>query len=301
MATSTSEQSEQLFEARSEVKPRSQVSIVWRELRRNPGAVLGGVVLLLLIFMAVFAPVIAPRDPNKVVAKDSFAPPSVEHPMGADRYGRDVLSRVIYGARISLTIGLIAVGIAVVVGVPMGLLAGWNSGILGSAIMRLTDAMLAFPGILLALSIIAVLGPGLTNAMIAVGIGAIPTYARLVRGSVLSAKENLYVDAALVIGCTTPRVMFRHILPNVAAPIIVFSTLRIATAILSAAGLSFLGLGAQPPTADWGTSVSEGRNVMNFAWWISTFPALAIMVAVLAINLLGDGLRDALDPRLRKR
>ena len=167
--------------------------------------------------------------------------------------------------------------------------------------MRITDAMLALPGILLAITIVAALGPGLNNAMIAVGISAVPTYTRLVRGCVLSAKENVYVDAARVIGCSPARIIIRHILPNVAAPIIVMSTLGMGTAILSAASLSFLGLGAQPPTPEWGTIVSEGRDLLEIAWWISTFPSLAIMITVLSVNLMGDGLRDALDPRLRGR
>lgn len=277
------------------------LSIAWTQLRRNPGAILGGVVLLILVAIAVLAPIIAPYDPILVMPADSVEPPSPKHWFGTDIYGRDILSRVIYGARISLTVGLISVGIAASVGVPLGLLAGWNTGFLSGLIMRITDAMLAMPGMLLALTIIAVLGPGLTNAMIAVGIGAMPTYIRLVRGSVLSVKENLYVDAAQVLGVSTPRMLFRHILPNVVAPVIVLSTLGMATAILSAAGLSFLGLGAQPPTPDWGTTVSEGRDRLDTAWWISTFPSLFIMVAVLAINLLGDGLRDALDPRFRNR
>jgi peptide/nickel transport system permease protein len=282
-------------------RPQSPLSIAIYQLRRNRGAIIGAVALSLLVLMAIFAPLIAPYDPIEIRGLDSLKPPSREHWMGTDLYGRDILSRVIFGARISLTIGLISVGIAMSVGVPTGLIAGWYRGWLGGAIMRVVDAMLAMPGMLLALSIIAVLGPGLTNAMIAVGIGAIPTYVRLVHGSVLSARENLYVDAARVVGCGTGRIMFRHILPNVVAPVIVLATLGIATAILSAASLSFLGLGAQPPTPDWGTTVSEGRNYLSSAPWICTFPSLVIMVAVLSINLLGDGLRDALDPRFRGR
>jgi peptide/nickel transport system permease protein len=274
---------------------------VVRNLRRNNGAVAGGVILMLLIVVAIFAPLLAPYDPIEVVPRDSVQPPSRTHWLGADIYGRDILSRILYGARISLTIGLISVGIAATLGVPVGLLAGWYGGWTDTGVMRVTDAMLAFPGLLLALSIIAVLGPGLNNAMIAVGIAAIPTYVRLVRGSVLSARSHVYVDAARVVGCPTRRITFRHILPNVFAPVLVLSSLGVATAILASAGLSFLGLGAQPPTPEWGAMVNEGRDRLASAWWISTFPSLAIMVAVLAINLLGDGLRDALDPRLRRR
>jgi peptide/nickel transport system permease protein len=282
-------------------KAQSQLRIVWRELSRNPGAIVGAVIVSLMILMAVFAPLLTPFDPIEVVARDTYAPPSSLHPLGADRFGRDILARIMFGARISLTIGLISVGIAVAVGVPMGLVAGWQTGFLSASIMRVTDAMLALPGILLALSIVAALGPGLANAMIAVGISGIPSLIRLVRASVLSARQNVYVEAARAMGCSTFRIMFRHILPNVVAPVIILSTLRIATAILSAASLSYLGLGAQPPTPDWGTMVSEGRNVLDFAPWMTIFPSLFIMVTVLAINLLGDGLRDALDPRLRQR
>jgi peptide/nickel transport system permease protein len=282
-------------------RARGQVGMVVRELRRNRGAMVGLVVLLLLVLMALFAPRIAPYDPIEVEARLRFIEPSRDHWMGTDKYGRDILSRVIHGARISLVVGFISVGIGMLAGVPLGLLAGWAGGWVNTMIMRFTDAMLALPGLLLALSIVAALGPSLTNAMIAVGVGTIPTYVRLVQSSVLSARENVYVGAAQVAGCSPVRIMFRHILPNVAAPVIVVSTLGMGTSILSASGLSFLGLGAQPPTPEWGATVADGRNFLTSAWWVSTFPSLAIMVTVLAINLFGDGLRDALDPRLRRR
>jgi len=191
------------------------------------------------------------------------------------------------------------VTISVVIGVNMGLAAGYYGGLADALTMRLIDVMLAFPGILLALAIIAVLGPGLFNVMIAVGVSAVPTYARVVRGAVLSVKENAYVEASRVVGCKPAHILFRHILPNVTAPIIVMATLRVGGAIITGAALSFLGLGAQPPTPEWGAILSEGRNYIRVAWWITTFPGLAIMVTVLSMNLLGDGLRDALDPRLR--
>lgn len=283
------------------VRSRGQLTLVVGELRRNRGAMIGLGVVLLLITVALLAPVLSPYDPIEVEPRDRFLGPSAEHWMGTDKYGRDILSRVLYGGRISLVIGFISVGIGVVVGVPLGLTAGWAGGWANTVIMRLTDAMLALPGLLLALSIVAALGPSLTNAMIAVGVGTIPTYVRLVQSGVLSAREEIYVGAAQVSGCSAARIMFRHVLPNVAAPIIVVSTLGMGTAILSASGLSFLGLGAQPPTPEWGATVSDGRNFLATAWWVSTFPSLAIMVTVLAINLLGDGLRDALDPRLRRR
>jgi peptide/nickel transport system permease protein len=219
--------------------------------------------------------------------------------LGTDHVGRDILSRIIYGARISLRIGLISVGIAGGCGLLLGLISGYHGGWVDGLIMRVIDVMLAFPGILLALAIISLLGANLTNVMIAVGVSAIPTYTRLVRAAVLSAKENLYVSAAQAIGCSTRITLCRHILPNIIAPVIILATLGVAGAILSAAALSFIGLGAQPPTPEWGAILSDGREYLRYAWWVATFPGLAIVLTVLAINALGDGLRDALDPRIR--
>jgi peptide/nickel transport system permease protein len=208
-------------------------------------------------------------------------------------------TRIVYGGRISLRIGIISVFIALLVGVPMGLIAGYYGGVLDDLIMRVVDMMLAFPGILLALVIIAILGPSLINVMVAVGISSVPTYARVTRGSVLKAKEEMFVEASILMGCRTRRILLLHILPNILGPLVVVSTLGVAGAIISGAALSFLGLGATPPTPEWGLLLSDGRNYLRHAWWISTFPGLAIMATVLSINLLGDGLRDALDPKMK--
>ena len=274
----------------------------WRQaierVIKNPTAMAGLVTLLLLIVIAVAAPLLAPYNPVKQNPMLSLRPPSPEHWLGTDQFGRDILSRIIFGSRISLRVGLVSVSIALVCGGTLGLIAGYYGGWIDQLISRLVDLLLAFPGILLALVIVSVIGPSLTNVMIAVGIAVTPNYARVVRGSVLAAKENIYVEAARAIGAKDRRTLVLHILPNVLAPIIVLATLGVAGAILTGAALSFLGLGAKPPTPEWGAMLSEGRNYMRLAWWISTFPGLAIMLTVLAINLLGDGLRDTLDPRM---
>lgn len=268
-------------------------------LRSNRGAMAGGLFLLLMVLLAVAAPKVAPYDPTQTNVLEALQPPDLRHWLGTDVLGRDLLSRIIFGARYSLQVGLISVGIGVVVGSVLGLLAGYLGGTVDYLVMRFIDLLLAFPGILLALAIVTILGPSLTNVMVAVGISSIPRYSRVVRGSVLSAKENAYVEAARAAGCLTPRIMVRHILPNVFAPVLVLATMGVAGAILWAAGLSFLGLGVQPPTPEWGAILSDGRNYLRIAPWIATFPGLAIMFTVLAINMFGDGLRDALDPRLK--
>jgi peptide/nickel transport system permease protein len=255
------------------------------------------VVFCLIVVMAVAAPIIAPFNPTRVNAIDALQPPSPWYWMGTDAFGRDNLSRVIWGSRTSVQIGFVAVTISVLGGATLGLLSGYHRGWADLLVMRLTDVMLAFPGILLALVIIAVLGRNLTSAMIAVGISAMPAYIRVVRSSVLSVRETEYVIAAQVIGCGSNRILLRHILPNVTAPVIVLATLGIPTAIIAGASLSFLGLGVQPPTADWGEMLSSGRNQFALAPWLSIFPGLAIVITVLSVNLFGDGLRDALDPR----
>jgi peptide/nickel transport system permease protein len=272
-----------------------------RRLWRNPGAVAGAVVLVVVILLAILAPLIAPYDPIEQDTSAIRAAPSREHLFGADNFGRDVFSRVLYGGRMSLPVGFVAVGITAIFGVALGLIAGYYGRRIDTVIMRWVDLMLAFPGILLAMALIAILGTSLFNLMLAVGIAAIPEYTRVVRGSVLSAREAEYVTAARVSGAQDRAIILRHILPNVLPPVIVLATLGIAGAIILGSTLSFLGLGIQPPTPEWGNMLSDGRTMMRHQWWVSFFPGLAIMLTVLAINLLGDGLRDALDPRLRNR
>ncbi len=279
--------------------PESPWRSALRRLRRNRGAIAGFYLVILLVAVAAFANRLSPYDPIHVTPDSALQPPGGKYPLGTDPLGRDILSRLIHGARISLRIGLVSVGIAAVLGTTLGLLAGFYGRWLDLVVMRMIDLMLAFPNILLALAIIAILGPSIFNLMIAVGISATPGYARLVRGSVLSAKEHTYVEAAIAVGCPDSLIIWRHILPNVLAPVIILSTLGMAGAILTGAALSFLGLGVQPPTPEWGTMLSDGRNYLRKAWWITTFPGLAIMITVLSINMLGDGLRDALDPRLK--
>jgi peptide/nickel transport system permease protein len=257
------------------------------------------VTLLFFAIVAIAAPLIAPYDPYQVFPQLSLLPPSSTHWMGTDLLGRDIFSRVIHGGRISLLIGFVSVGIAAAVGVVMGLLAGYYGGLLDNLVMRVIDTLMAFPGILLALAIVALLGPGLVNVMIAVGVGGIANYARLVRASVLSIKEEMYVEAARSVGVRDRRIIFRHVLPNALPPVLVLASMSYGWALLSAAGLSFLGLGATPPMAEWGAMLSDGRSLMWDAPWAAIFPGVAILCVVLAANLLGDALRDILDPRLR--
>jgi peptide/nickel transport system permease protein len=294
-ATSASENKNDL----GAVRVRSLWSDAVRRLLKNRGAAVGGVIFLLIIVVAIVAPVIAPYNPIKLNVVDSLQSPSGRHWLGTDQFGRDTLSRIIYGSRISVAMGLVAVAISVVAGSVLGLVSGYFRGITDMLVSRLVDVMLGFPGILLALVVIAVLGTNLSSAMIAVGVSGMPIFIRVVRGSTLSAREYQYVEAARVVGCGNFRILFRHVMPNVAAPIIVLSTLGIPSAIIAGAALSFLGLGIKPPTADWGEMLSNGRSFMSTAWWLSTFPGLALMVMVMAINLFGDGLRDALDPRMK--
>lgn len=281
-------------------KPQGQWRIVWRQLRRNKAAMIGAVLLTIEIFIALAAPLVAPYDPYKQNPRIPLQAPSREHLFGTDDSGRDLLSRVIYGTRISLRVGLISVAIGGGIGITLGILAGYRGGFLDNVIMRAVDLLLAFPGILLALVIITILGPSLFNVMIAVGISAIPSYTRVARASTLAVKDREFVISARAIGARDARITLRYILPNVLPPLIVLATLGIAGAILTAAGLSFIGLGAVPPTPEWGAILTLGRKYINQAWWYTTFPGIAIMITVLGINMLGDALRDALDPKLRR-
>lgn len=284
---------------RSRLRERraSPARALLRRLRKNPSVILGLSIILLWTIAAIFAPVLAPKDPLEV----NFigrVPPSSEFWLGTDRLGRDMLSRILYGARISPMVGIVSVVLGLLVGTTIGTLAGYVGGRTDTLLMRFIDALLALPGILLALVVIAALGPSLANVMIAVGIATVPEYARLARSSVLSVREMPYIEAAKVIGGGNLRVIVRHVLPNIAAPLIVLSTLKVGSAILVGSGLSFLGMGAQPPTPEWGLMTAEGRAFLDRAWWISTFPGLAILTTVMAFNLLGDGLREALDPHM---
>ena len=270
---------------------------IWKRLRKQRLAMIGGGILFLLLFVALCAPVLAPHDPMEQNLYARLEPPSLDHPLGTDDFGRDILSRMIYGSRISLRIGGSSITAALLVGTLLGLWAGYWGGWADTLIMRCMDLLLAFPSILLAIAIVAVAGPGIDNAIMAVSVVLIPQFARLVRSSVLTVRETAYVEAARALGAGQMRILFVGILPNCMAPIIVQTTLGLGTAILDAAGLSFLGLGAQPPMPEWGAMLAGGRELLFEAPWVMTFPGLAIFIVVLAINLFGDGLRDALDPK----
>ena len=278
-----------------------QLSQLWR----NKTAVAGLIIITMFVLMAIFAPLLAPHDPLETSLYDQLKPPawheggSTKNILGTDDLGRDTLSRIIYGARVSLVVAVVSVGLAFTLGTLLGCLSGYYKGPVDSAIMRVMDMILAFPYLLLAIVVVAYLGPSLQNAMMAIGITYVPRFARIVRGSVLEEAQKDYVMAARSIGAGDLRIMFITILPNCMGPLIVQTTLSMASAILDAAALSFLGLGAQPPTPEWGAMIARSRGLILRASWVMTFPGIAILLAVLGFNLLGDGLRDALDPRLR--
>ena len=281
------------------IKKRSQLKEIWRRCRRNKQAMAGMCMLLLMIFSAIFASVISPYDPLQQDIINRLQPPSAAHFFGTDELGRDIFSRILYGSRISLTVGLIAVSISSVVGCALGAIAGYYGGVLDNVIMRCTDVLMAIPSILLNISIVAALGTGLQNVMIAIGISSVPAYCRIMRASLLSLKDQEFVDASRAAGASDPYIILNHILPNSLAPLIVQATLKIGGAILSCASMSFIGLGIVPPTPEWGAMLSTGRDFLRDAPHLTAFPGMAIMFAVFAMNLMGDGLRDALDPKLK--
>ena len=271
-----------------------------RRMLRNRTAVLGFLILTVALICAIFPDQIAPYSPTDMHYRDALTGPGSQYLLGTDSLGRDQLSRIIFGARVSLMVGFLSTGVGGVAGVVLGLIAGFRGGHLDSIIMRAMDVLIAFPGLILAIILVALLGPSIVNAMIAVGIVFIPSFARIVRANVLSLREKEFVEAAQALGMTDPYIMFRHILPNCLSPIIVQVTLFIGWAILTEAALSFLGLGIQPPTPSWGSMISEGRKFMSDASWTTTFPGLAIFFTVLGFNFVGDALRETLDPRQRE-
>jgi peptide/nickel transport system permease protein len=268
---------------------------------REPAVAAGALIMLLFVLAALLAPLISPYGPLEQNIAQSLKPPSAEHLLGTDKLGRDILSRLLYGARISLVVGAAVVAGAGLIGTLIGLAAGYLGGWADEVMMRVTDVFFAFPALILAMAIAGALGPSLQNALIAIIVVTWPVYARLVRGQVLTIKEREFILAARALGVSEPRIVLRHVLPNSLAPLLVQASFDLGAAILSVAGLSFIGFGAQPPTPEWGVMISEGRNYMATQWWLATFPALAILVVVTGFNLLGDGLRDLLDPRLRGR
>lgn len=283
-----------------ETRPRINASgrrLILYKFKRNRLAVIGLIIILVFGFFAIFAPFLAPYDPVIADLEKNLEPPSAKHLLGTDELGRDILSRIIFGARASLIVGTVSVSIALACGILLGAISGYYGGLTDIIIMRIMDIILSFPTVLLAILIITILGPSLNNAMIAVGLSLAPEYAMLTRGMMLYIKELEFVEAARMVGANDFRIIFRHIMPNCLPPLLVQTTLNVGSAILSAAALGFLGLGAQPPTPEWGVMLSRGRTYLRMAPHVSVFPGLAIMAAVLAFNTAGDGLRDALDPR----
>lgn len=280
-------------------KPESQWKEIWYILRQNKGAMTGLIIIILLVLVAIFGRTFMPYDPNYSDMTIAFQTPNAQYWFGTDQLGRDIFSRIIYGTRTSLIVGLAAVSISLVTGIVLGAIAGYKGGIIDSIIMRIMDMMLSIPSTLLAIALMAALGKGLDKAIIAIGIVSIPEYARIIRGNILSVKENDYVQAAKVMGNSDMRIIFKHILPNVMSSIVVRATLGISTAVLETAALGFLGLGVQPPFAEWGDMLGRSRGFIFTAPHTLIFPGIAITITVLAFNLLGDGLRDALDPKSR--
>lgn len=284
---------------KTDYKKRSQAKEIWRRFKKNKSSIAGMIIISILIFCAIFAKQIAPFDPVKQDYAHVLEHPSSNHIFGTDEFGRDIFSRIIYGARTSLSVGLISVSIAVFFGGSLGAIAGYFGGKLDTVIMRIMDIFLAIPSVLFNISIIAALGPGIVNMMIAVGISSIPRYARLMRGSVLQIKNQEFIEAAVASGALDFFIIMYHVIPNSLAPIIVQATLNVGSAIIACAGLSFIGVGISPPTPEWGAMLSNGRDLLRNHSYITAFPGLAIMITVLSLNLMGDGLRDAFDPKLK--
>jgi len=289
-----------LPENQSQPMGETYLRTAFRRIRRDKSGLAGAVIILALVLSAFLAPVFTPYDPVKQNLGEMLSAPSFKHPLGTDRYGRDVLTRILYGCQYALIIGVGVVAIQLFVGVTLGLTAGYYGGFIESVIMRFTDVFLSIPSIVLAVTIAGFLGGGVQNVIITIGAIGWRDYARLVRGEVLSAKERTYVEAARAVGCGHLRIMLHHILPHTVGPVIAYSAFAAGVAILWAAALSFLGLGAQPPTPEWGAMLADGREDMRDAWWIATFPGLAIMLVVLGFNFFGDALRNALDPKMYK-
>jgi peptide/nickel transport system permease protein len=287
-------------EPRKDVKSRGFWRTTLTRLVRHPLGLFGAIIVLLLIFVALFGSTIAPYDPNAIDFSNRFSPPTIEHFFGTDDFGRDIFSRVLYGARISLLVGVIAVGIAATLGTTLGLLAGYTNRVVDEVIMRAIDVLFAFPAILLAIAVLAILGKGVDNAMIAIGLVYTPIFARIARSAVLSVKNEEFVKAARSLGSSDFNIIRWHILPNSIAPLIVETSLSLAFAILAEAALSFFGLGTQPPDPSWGRMLKEGQDYFRQSVWMAIFPGLAIMLSVMGFNFLGDGLRDALDPKMKQ-
>ena len=285
---------------RKSTSGKSLQALAWRQLLRKKTAVVGLIIIAMLILTAVLANLIAPYGPTEMFGEETMSPPTVRHWMGTDLLGRDVFSRVIHGSRVSLYVGVLSPILALILGIPLGVIAGFYGGALDNVIMRIMDVLLAFPIFLLAIVIMIILEPSTSNVVLALGIVRVPIYARIVRGSVLSVKVNDYIEAAKALAVRDLRLLLRHILPNCTAPLIVTSTLNVSTSIIVEASLSFLGLGTQPPTPSWGWDLKANLILLEVNPWITIFPGVAIFVSVLAFNLFGDGLRDALDPRLKE-
>jgi ABC-type dipeptide/oligopeptide/nickel transport system permease subunit len=293
------EAKETIVQRTQDQQAHSQLKRRWTKLRRNKAALFGGILILLYLVTALLAPLLFPGNPSAPNLMKALQRPSLEHPLGTDELGRSILGRILYGSRISFLIAIGVVAVGLLVGVPLGLLSGYYGGKIDFSIQRVTDTMLAFPGFLLALALVSVLGVGLKNTVISVGISMVPIYIRLVRGCTLTVREQVYVEAARAVGTRDTVILFRHILPNVMVPITVQTSLGMGTAILFAAGLGFLGVGVQPPTPEWGAMLGSGRAYLFNSPHVATFPGIAIFLAVLGFNLSGDGLRDALDPRFK--